>query len=64
MLLDDSLLGEYNFNIEALTEVQLEWGYDYRLYAIPLDASENAGELFKLDIPALSKAGASPVSEY
>ena len=31
---------------------------------IPLDASENAGELFKLDIPALSKAGASPVSEY
>ena len=64
LLLDDSLLGEYNFNIEALTDVQLEWGYDYRLYAIPLDASENAGELFKLDIPALSKAGASPVSEY
>ena len=64
MLLDDSLLGEYNFNIEALTEVQLEWGYDYRLYAIPFDASENTGELFKLDIPALSKAGASPVSEY
>jgi hypothetical protein len=64
MLLDDSLLGEYNFNIEALTEVQLEWGYDYRLYAIPFDGAENTGELFKLDIPALSKAGASPVSEY
>ena len=64
LLLDDSLLGEYNFNIEALTDVQLEWGCDYRLYAIPLDASENSGELFKLDILALSKAGASPVSEY
>ena len=64
MLLDDSLLGEYNFNIEALTEVQLEWGYDYRLYAIPFDGAENTGELFKLDIPAFSKAGASPVSEY
>ena len=64
MLLDDSLLGEYNFNIEALTDVQLEWGCDYRLYAIPLDASENTGELFKLDIPALSREQASPVSEY
>ena len=64
LLLDDSLLGEYNFNIEALTDVQLEWGCDYRLYAIPLDASENAGELFKLDIPALSREDASPVSEY
>ena len=64
LLLDDSLLGEYNFNIEALTDVQLEWGCDYRLYAIPLDASENAGELFKLDIPALSREGASPISEY
>lgn len=64
MLLDNELLGEYNFPVEALTEVQLEWGYDYRLYAIPFDASENAGELFKLDIPALSKTGVSPISEY
>jgi hypothetical protein len=64
MLLDDSLLGEYNFNIEALTDVQLEWGCDYRLYAIPLDASENTGALFKLDIPALSRKQASPISEY
>ena len=64
LLLDDSLLGEYNFHIDALTDVQLEWGCDYRLYAIPLDASENTGELFKLDIPALSREGASPISEY
>ena len=64
LLLDDSLLGEYNFNIEALTDVQLEWGYDYRLYAIPFDASENTGELFKRDIPKLSREQASPISEY
>ena len=64
LLLDDELLGVYNFHIDALTDVQLEWGCDYRLYAIPFDASENTGALFKLDIPALSPASASPVSEY
>ena len=64
LLLNDALLGEYNFYAESLTEVQLEWGCDYRLYAIPLDANENAGEMFKLEIPALSKGNASPISEY
>ena len=64
LLLNDDLLGVYNYNIEPLTDVQLEWGCDYRLYAIPLDADENAGELFKMDIPALSKGMAAPISEY
>lgn len=64
LLLNDELLGVYNYNIQPLTEVQLEWDCDYRLYAIPLDDKENAGELFKLDIPALSRTDASPVSEY
>ena len=64
LLLNDALLGEYNFYAESLTEVQLEWGCDYRLYAIPLDANENAGEMFKLEIPALSKGNTSPISEY
>lgn len=64
MLLDDSLYDVYNFTAEPLTEVLLEWGYDYTLFAIPFDVGKNAGELFRLDIPALDKNGASPVSEY
>ena len=64
MLLDNDLLGVYNFPVQNLEDVQLEWGYDYKLFAIPFDQNENAGELFTLDIPALSKSGASPASEY
>lgn len=63
-LLDSDLLGEYNFFAEPLTEVQLEWGCDYRLYALPFDSNENVGALFKLDIPALSKDSASSAAEY
>lgn len=63
-LLDDELLDVYNFMADALTEVQLEWDCDYVLYAVPMDADENAGELYRLDIPALSKGGVSPVTEY
>ena len=64
ILLDDELLGVYNFPIESLTDVMLEWDCDYRLYAVPFDAEENAGDLFSLDIPALTKSGASPASEF
>jgi hypothetical protein len=64
MLLDNDLLGVYNFPVQSLEDVQLEWGYDYKLFAIAFDKNENAGELFTLDIPALSKAGAFPASEY
>ena len=64
LLLDDEYLGTYTFIAEGLTEVQLEWGCGYRLFAIPFDTDENAGELYSLDIPALEKGGASPIAEY
>lgn len=65
LLLDNSLLGEYNFFIEGSVEVvQLEWGCDYRLYAVALDKDENAGEVFSMDIPALTRKGASPITEF
>ena len=64
MLLDNDLLGVYNFPVQSLEDVQLEWGYDYKLFAIAFDKNENAGELFTLDIPALSRSGASPATEY
>ena len=64
LLLSNDLLGIYNFYTESKVTVQLEWDCAYRLYAIAFDQNKNAGELFTLDIPALSKSGASPASEY
>ena len=64
ILLDNSLLGEYNFYAESREDVQLEWNCKYRLYMVGLDANDNAGELMSMDIPALTKNGGSPVSEF
>ena len=64
ILLDNSLLGEYNFYAESREDVLLEWNCAYRLYMVALDADDNAGELVTMDIPALTKSGASPVSEF
>lgn len=64
LLLDNTLLGEFNFYAESLETILLEWNCDYRLYAIALDEDDNTGEMFTLDIPALSKDGASPAEEY
>ena len=64
ILLDNSLLGEYNFYAESREDVLLEWNFDYRIYMVALDANDNAGELVAMDIPALTKYGASPISEF
>lgn len=64
ILLDNSLLGEYNFYIESKVDVLLEWDCDYRIYMVALDENENAGDLVKMDIQALSRDGASPASEF
>lgn len=64
ILLDNTLLGEYNFYAESREDVQLEWNCAYRLYMVALDANDNAGELVSMDIPALTRSGASPISEF
>ena len=64
LLLDDELLGEYNFHIESKVDIQLEWDCEYRIYMLAFDENENAGELVKVDIPALARSGASPASEF
>lgn len=64
LLLDNDLLGTYNFYTESSVTVQLEWNCAYRLFAIAFDKDKNAGEVFTLDIPALSKSGASPATDF
>lgn len=64
LLLDDELLGEYNFHIESKVDIQLEWDCEYRIYMLAFDENENAGKLVKVDIPALVRSGASPASEF
>ena len=64
LLLNNDLLGIYNFYTESQVTVQLEWDCDYKLFAIAFDQNKNAGEMFTLEIPALSKAGASPADQF
>lgn len=64
LLLNNDLLGVYNFYTESRVTVQLEWDCEYRLFAIAFDKNKNAGEIFTLDIPALSKDGSSPATEF
>lgn len=64
LLLSNDLLGIYNFYTESKVTVQLEWNCAYRIFAIAFDDNKNAGEMFTLDIPALTKEGASPASEF
>ena len=64
LLLNNDLLGEYNFYTENQVTVQLEWDCDYKLFAIAFDQNKNAGEMITLEIPALSKAGASPADQF
>jgi hypothetical protein len=64
LLLSNDLLGIYNFYTESQVTVQLEWDCDYKLFAIAFDQNKNAGEMFTLEIPALSKAGASPADQF
>lgn len=64
LLLNNDLLGTYNFYTESKVTVQLEWDCEYKLFAIAFDKNKNAGEMFTLDIPALSKSGASPATDF
>lgn len=64
LLLSNDLLDIYNFYTESQVTVQLEWDCDYKLFAIAFDQNKNAGEMFTLEIPALSKAGASPADQF
>lgn len=64
LLLNNDLLGEYNFYTENQVTVQLEWDCDYKLFAIAFDQNKNAGKMFTLEIPALSKAEASPADQF
>jgi hypothetical protein len=64
LLLNNDLLGTYNFYTESKVTVQLEWDCAYKLFAIAFDENKNAGDVFTLDIPALSKSEASPVADF
>ena len=64
LLLNNDLLGTYNFYTESKVTVQLEWDCAYKLFAIAFDENKNAGDIFTLDIPALSKSGASPAADF
>jgi len=64
ILLNDDYLNVSNFFTSTREDLILDWDREYVICMIGIDAHENVGELIKVDIPALSKSGASPVSEF
>ena len=64
ILLNDDYLNVTNFFTSTREDIILDWDCDYVLCMIGIDAGENVGKLVKMDIPALTKAGASPISEF
>lgn len=64
LMLDNDFLGIYTFYAQDREILELDWDYDYRLFMLAFDKDDNAGELVRLDIPAMSRNGASPASGF
>ena len=64
LMLDNDFLGIYTFYAQDREILQLDWNYDYKLFMIAFDKDNNAGELVTMDIPAMSRNGASPASGF
>lgn len=64
ILLDNDYMGVSNFFTSIREEILLDWDCEYVIYMIGIDADENVGDLVRVDVPALTKEGASPISEF
>lgn len=64
ILLNNDYMNVSNFFTSAREDLLLDWNCDYVLCMIGIDAAENVGNLVKVDIPALTKSGASPITDY
>ncbi len=64
ILIDRDLLGTYTFFIQENEVIQLDWNCEYRIFAVAYDADENYGKVVSAVIPAMTKEGASPVTEF
>ncbi len=64
ILINKDLLDTYTFFIKDKEIIQLDWNCAYTLFAVAYDADENYGKVVKASIPAMTKDGASPVTEF
>lgn len=64
ILLNDEYMNVSNFFTSTREDIILDWNCEYVLCMIGIDAGENVGKLVKVNIPALTKDGASPISEF
>ncbi len=64
ILINRDFLGTYTFFIQEKEIIQLDWNCEYTLFAVAYDAKENFGKIVKATIPAMTKEGASPVTEF
>ncbi len=64
ILINKDFLDIYTFFIQDEEIIQLDWDCEYTLFAVAYDADENFGKIVKATIPAMTKEGASPVSDF
>ncbi len=64
ILINRDYLDIYTFFIQDKEIIQLDWGCEYKIFAVAYDAGENFGKIVSATIPAMTREGASPVSEF
>lgn len=64
MMTTESNLDVYTFFTEPRVDLLLDWGVEYEIFMLALDPQDNVSDLKRVIIPAMSKSGASPTSEY
>ena len=64
ILVNDDYMNVSNFFTSTREDIILDWDCEYVLCMVGIDADENIGRLVKVDIPALTKEGVTPVSEF
>ncbi len=64
ILINRDFLDTYTFFIQDTEIIQLDWNCEYKLFAVAFDSDENFGKVVSQTIPAMTRDGASPVTEF
>ncbi len=64
ILINKDFLGTYTFFIQEKEIIQLDWNCEYKIFAVAYDAGDNFGKIVSATIPAMTREGASPVTEF
>ncbi len=64
MMTTESNLDRYTFFTEPRVDLLLDWNVEYELFMLAIDPQDNISQLKRVIIPAATRQGVSPVSQY